>query len=56
MNTEQYWNTRGERREQKRACKGRDHNYYLAAEREARKQVEKSRRAARKEKEAWQSS
>lgn len=55
MNTEQYWNTRGERREQKRACNRRDHNYCLSAEREARKQVEKTRRTARKDKESWQS-
>jgi hypothetical protein len=45
--------TRGERREEKRACKRRDRNYRLAAERESRRQVEQSRRKARKEKEVW---
>lgn len=49
----EYRITRGERREEKRACKRRDHNYPLAAAREARRQAERSRRRARKEKEGW---
>lgn len=45
--------TRGERRQEKRACKRRERNYHLAAERKEIEKIGKSRRKGRKEKEVW---